>query len=442
MNVRANIDVLSYQSDFIRSRDKFLCIVAGYASGKSDACVYRALSLLQWRNKRGENPTIVIVAPSYRILEDSNMPDFMRVLDTFKLDYTISKQAKKIIFKKGVFKGEVWFRSSDNPDYIVGFDATDAILDEYDIQSIDKQRTTWSKINSRLRASKNSTLVIATTPEGFRHTYELFEERKIGKVLRARTYQNTFLPEDYIWDNIFRQYGKQVPEEKPKGISWDDLYVKYSSPLLQQYCGGEFVNVNGLSAYYGFARHINIYDYDIKPSVDEEILIGCDFNVDPLSAVFAVKRNEKLYIFDEVMLGAANTMLFIDHIKTKFPKHRKIVVYPDMTGIRKMTSGIGFSDVQLIQKAGFIVRGQNNYTQRDSLNSVNKAFMDRNVFVNINCRYLINDYEKVVTDEYGRIDKSDDRLTHVSDASRYLIDREYKINGHSKDYNTYGDKNV
>jgi len=44
------------------------------------------------------------------------------------------------------------------------------------------------------------------------------------------------------------------------------------------------------------------------------------------------------------------------------------------------------------------------------------------VLINTNCKYIVRDLEQVSTNSYGQIvKKSDDPLTHISDALGYLI---------------------
>jgi hypothetical protein len=132
----------------------------------------------------------VIVAPTYGILEDVNIPDFREIFDQFNIKHGYNKTRNKITVNQGSFTGEVWFRSADKPERIVGFDATDFIIDEYDILKPPKQRELWRKIIARIRGCKDATGAISTTPEGFRETYTLFEKKKIGPLFRAKTTDN------------------------------------------------------------------------------------------------------------------------------------------------------------------------------------------------------------------------------------------------------------
>jgi len=426
MKVKSKVNVLPHQKLYAENRDPFIGIVAGYGSGKSDADVFRTFSLARYRNKLGQKISLVLTAPTYRILKDANIPDYMEFLEKYKIRNIYRDNDKKVILQAKELEGEIWFRSADKPENIVGFDATDAILDEFDIQKPAKQKDVWTKINGRMRGCQNATLAISTTAEGFRYTYQLFHEDNIGKLINARTYHNTFLPETYIWNNLFKQYGNNVPNVKPEDLSWDECYLEYYTPLLGQYVGGEFVNVNGLAAYYAFHRDKCVLDIEDYRPHTREIYIGIDFNVNPLCFTVGEIIAGQLIIFEEYHLNNSNTFEAAEKIAEKYAEYF-IRIYPDMTGANRKTSAT-ISDIQILRKIpNSQIIGTSNPRVRDRLNAVNNAINTDKVKITKNCRHLINDLEKVVTDSYGDIDKSDAELTHMSDAFGYKICKLFPI---------------
>jgi hypothetical protein len=64
---------------------------------------------------------------------------------------------------------------------------------------------------------------------------------------------------------------------------------------------------------------------------------------------------------------------------------------------------------------------------RDRLANVNNALQKKQVMVQAKCKHLIRDFEQVVRDEHGEIDKSNPDLTHISDAAGYVISREFPM---------------
>lgn len=402
---RRQISVLDYQKPFIEDFNKYSAMVGGFGSGKTMALNIKLLRLLIKRRSEKIKPKIGYYAPSVPDLWKNNIRPFEELLKDYKIRYFINKNDK--IMQIPAFGAQVMFNSMHLPETIKGYSISDALIDEFDVMPHEKQEIAWVKILARVRQIKNGTISIGTTPEGFRKTHDLFAVRKIGNMYQIPTYWNPYLPGDYI----------------------DSLKEQYDEQLLEQYLQGKFINLAGLRAYYGFNQDSNLIDINKDQlSAANQILIGMDFNVDPMSAVVATYANNFLVIFDEIMLHNSNTEQMGRTIKGLYP-NRDVTIYPDMTGgNRKTSASAGVTDLSILKAFGFKIKGSFNKQHRDSLNAVNNAFAKRLVFITRNCKNLINDYEKVITDKYNNIDKSDAKLTHVSDASRYLIDREFPIN--------------
>jgi hypothetical protein len=90
-----------------------------------------------------------------------------------------------------------------------------------------------------------------------------------------------------------------------------------------------------------------------------------------------------------------------------------------MTGGARKTSA-DMSDIQILQSFGFQVLGTRNRTERSRLNLTNNLLDKGRVRIDPRCRRLINDLERVTTNEYGQIAKEkDSQLSHISDAFGY-----------------------
>ena len=396
ITVECEIGVLPHQREFAEDRGKHIAMVGGFGSGKSLGAVYRTADLLKYRNNRKEKGRILMVSPTYRLLTDVNLPRYEQFFDQYNIKYSLKKSEHKIIVHSGVFKGEIWLRSASNHDKIVGFDCSDAILDEFDTLKLEDQKSVWNKVQGRARGAKDTTIAICTTPEGYKYTYQKFVEEKAGKLIRVNTADNIFLPEDYI----------------------DNMYAEYDAQLVKQYIDGEFVNLTNLNAYYAFTRKILIDEY--KP-VTNDILVGMDFNVDPMTAVISEQVDGHLYTYGEIYLRDSNTYRMVEVIKDRYPD-KNVMVYPDMTGQSRKTSA-AWTDIQILKKAGFIIRGISNPRVRNRINTVNNALSKGKISIVKTLNNLITDLEQVGVDKYGELDKSDPKLTHISDAFGYMIYR-------------------
>ena len=281
---------------------------------------------------------------------------------------------------------------------MVGTELTYIGFDEFDIGSYKNCEMAYRKAIGRLRGCENAKLYIVTTPEGFHYTYKLFVEEGAGKhLIKAKTTDNPHLPASYI------HY----------------LKSQYDPVLLRRYLDGEFVNLNTAQAYYGFDREKHTGDpIEGNP---QEYYVGMDFNVDPMTAIIGTMQDGRYVILDEFWLKNSNTEAMCRVIAQKYDP-QKVVVYPDMTGIKRSTSAaVGITDIKILKAHGFRVKATRNPLVRDRINAVNNALAKDNILVARHCKHLIRDLEQVSRDSHGELDKSSPDLTHISDAMGYAV---------------------
>jgi hypothetical protein len=95
-------------------------------------------------------------------------------------------------------------------------------------------------------------------------------------VIKAKTYDNPFLPDGYV----------------------DTLKETYTTAQVDAYLNGGFVNLNSASVYTSYNR--KAHRTDVIPLPNEQLFVGLDFNITNMNAVVHVKRNAKLYAVGEV----------------------------------------------------------------------------------------------------------------------------------------------
>ena len=391
--------LLPAQKEFAEAiNEKYSAIVGGFRSGKTRAIIPRYCMLSV---KRKGDIKLLVISPTYRLLMDSIVPLFVKFFDANKINYKWDKSDVRI-YVKDRFRGEIIFRSGDDPQKIIAFECTDVVIDEFDTIRRANQDELWEKAIARMSGAKDSTIGVTTTPEGYKKTYELFDEQSIGKLIKARTKDNYYLPEDYI---------KMLEDQ-------------YDAVLIKQYMDGEFVNINQMQAYYAFNRDC-IGEYKRQTN---NVLVGIDFNVDPLCAVIGEKIKDELVIYDELYLRNSNTFRLVEVLKSKY---KNITAYPDMTGTARKTSA-AMTDIQILQKGGIRISGIRNPRVKDRIQTVNSMFSAGKIKIDKKCKYLIKDLEQVSLDKYGEIDKSVTDLTHISDALGYMIYRLFPIKEKSR----------
>lgn len=392
------------QSDFFHAKERYVAAVAGFGSGKTQATIARIIAT------KFKYPSIDVayLAPSYSLISDIFFPYIHEVLTEMRVPFKIQKQSKNI-FIQGY--GKIICRTMNRPEMIIGWQAGDAFLDEFDVLPTDKAIEVINKLSARLRQKfpdgKKNQRFITTTPEGFKATYKFFKKEPLpdSRLVQMSTYSNPHLPDDYI----------------------QGLLDLYPEQLIKAYLNGEFVNLVSGAVYYSFDRKESHTNRKIKKG--EPLHIGMDFNVGKMSAVtFA----DGLNIVDE-LIGFYDTPDIIEAIKERYEGHR-IMVYPDAAGNSRNTTGATTSDHKLLRQAGFEVRSlRKNPLIKERVQSVNSVFLSGEMKINTKkCPQTTEALEQQIY-KNGMPDKSQD-VDHPVDAIGYRVCKTHLISRPRLDY--------
>jgi hypothetical protein len=223
-------------------------------------------------------------------------------------------------------------------------------------------------------------------------TMEPVDPTRYGKILMNPMDNLDNIDEDYITEVL----DKLSPEEKAR------------------FKDGQYADSGEGQAYYAFQREINVHAFDKKDAVGT-IMVGMDFNVNPMTAVVGYYQNNKFYVIDEIWLENSDTYkMSAELIKRGY---KGSWVYPDSTGKNRKTSGR--SDHIILKEDGFIVKETRNPFVKDRVNNVNRLLKDGRIVIDPRCKRLIQDFERVVWDGQDLDKRSDAALTHISDALGY-----------------------
>nr|HPL23965.1 terminase family protein [Candidatus Cloacimonadota bacterium] len=379
---------------------KHPAIVGGFGCGKTRSIPLRWVRLIDWRAREQKRKArLMIVEPTYQMVRDVLVPEMVEFFNDHGIKHRYHKSNHDFVIRLNGIDFVAMCRSADKPSSLTGKTISDAIIDEFDkITGIQNQKDVWNECIARTRKYEHGTVAAVTTPEGFRYTYELWKERNADnpnfKLIKAKTRDNTFLPADYI----------------------DNMVAQYDSLLAQQYLEGEFVNLNNSMAYYMFRRDKHSAPQTLNPALP--VYIGMDFNVNPMTAVVLQIEGNLYRALREYWLPNSNTRAMAQLIAADWSQYA-VYICPDMTGGARKTSA-DYTDIDILKQHGFQVLGSRNITERARLNIVNNLFDKDRLVIDPKCKRLINDLEKVVTNEYGRVAKEkDSQLTHISDALGY-----------------------
>lgn len=411
INVKANIS----QSQFLLLDTKFRAFVAGYGSGKTFVgCM--AMCKHHWEHPKIEAGYF---APTYAQIRDIFYPTIEEVAFNFGLDVKIREGNKEVHFYRGArYKGTTICRSMENPASIIGFKIGHALIDEFDVLTLNKALLAWRKIIARMRYKKpglKNGIDVVTTPEGFLATHKLFISDVVKKpelnqnygIIQASTYDNEEnLPEDYI----------------------PSLVEAYPKELIQAYLMGQFVNLRSGTIYRNYDRVRSNSTEKIKPK--ETLMVGMDFNVQHMAATIYGVRGNGWHSLSEVS-DVFDTPDMARILKERYKdKGHRIVIYPDASGASGHSSNASLSDFVVLQQHpyNFEIRvNPSNPATKDRIAAVNRQFERHQLFINaVTCPKTADCLEKQVYDSNGEPDKKSG-FDHQNDATGYPIAREFPI---------------
>ena len=262
----------------------------------------------------------------------------------------------------------------------------------------------WFQVCRPMLSDTGGHALFISSPKGRNWFYDLWCE---GEKENYSSYQYTTLD------------GGFVPQEEVEQARLD-----LDSRTFEQEYEAQFVSYSGV-IYYAFSEQ-NIKAYPGVVSKDDVLHLGCDFNIDPMSATVSIIKNDVAWVIDEIEIYGSNTNELVQEIRTRYP-HNRVIAYPDSSGIKRTTNS-GISDHQILQNAGFKLMVQpGNPPVKDRIASVNAAFEKAKLFVDPKCRSVKNCLIKHTYKEGSRIPTKDQNHDHMNDALGYMVYQHFAI---------------
>jgi phage terminase large subunit len=212
--------------------------------------------------------------------------------------------------------------------------------------------------------------------------------------------------------------GGNVPEDEVAQAKEDLDARTFSQEFL-----ATFENFSGIIAY-AFGQH------NIKPAeeinTNEQLILGTDFNVNPMSCCVMRRTKDGLQCIDEIVLNSSNTHELIDEIRNRYPRN-PITIFPDPAGVQRKTSANGNTDIKILENAGFTVRYHRQHPLvKDRINSANSLFFLRDnsttrFYIDPKCRHTIKSLQQFCYKENSQIPDKDSGFDHQFDALTYAI---------------------
>lgn len=395
------IELLPHQEEFLLDdTTRHLLLLAGYGAGKTFSFVCKAYDLAS----KNVGHTGILLEPTAPLLHDILIPDMTSFLEDNDIEHTLVKSPQpnlRIRFENGETK--ILMRSLENWQRLIGVNAAFIGTDEMDTVKKEIVLMAYKKLQGRLRKGNVRQMFNTTTPEGFAGAYELFEKMKMGRIIRAKTLDNPFLPQDFI----------------------QDLQDSYPPNLLEAYMEGRFVNLTSGTVYSYFDRHKHHSNEEAKEN--DTLLIGQDFNVGGCVSTIHVIRGDFVIRVDEI--ESKDTFTIPTNIRKIYPTN-KVVMFPDASG-NSGHSNATKSDIQILRDAGFTIEAPlANGRIIDRVNAVNGLLSHGRYLINTNkCPKGTEALEQQVFDKNGDPEKFSGAGTidDYNDSMGYFVVRRFPL---------------
>jgi phage terminase large subunit len=381
------------QAQIAKDEHRFKVAICGRRFGKT----YLAIREMCYR-ARMPMQNIYYITASYRMAKTIVWKPLKNKLLDLRWVRKINESELTIELRNG---STISLKGAENYDALRGGSLSYCVLDE--VSEIPE--AAWVEVIRPALADQQGGALFIGTPKGKGNwSYDLYCQ-KDTQPDTWNSFQFTTLD------------GERVTKEEIEQARADMSERQFRQEFL-----ATFESYEGRIAY-GFEREHNIKTLD-NPNTSV-ILVGCDFNVQPITATVGVQVNEDMYIIDEILMHNSNTTELAEEIRNRYP-NSKVFCFPDPAGSARKTSANGQTDHTILQNAGFIVKAPRKHDPvRDRINATNARLCDankeRHLFIAPTAKYTIESLEKYTYKEGTQIPDKDSGYDHIFDALSYSV---------------------
>ena len=394
----------SAQDTIAKDTHRFKVVVAGRRFGKT----HLAIRQLCYHAKEPDQE-VWYVAPTYKQAKMIVWRKLKNKLQDLKWVKKANESELSILLKNG---SSIALKGADNEDSLRGVGLDYLIMDEF--ADIDPEA--FFEVLRPTLADREGKAMFIGTPKGIANwAYDLYQ-MEIDYPDAWKSFQYTTIDGGNVTASEIEAAKRDLDERQ---------FRQEFLATFETYTG---------RIYYAFDRKSNTGDPDTPDT--QVIYIGMDFNIDPMSAVIAVRQGDNLYVIDEIRMFSSNTQEAVDEIKSRYPKS-KVWVYPDPAARQRKTSAGGATDITILQNAGFVVKSPNSHTPvRDRINAVNSRLCDatgqRRLYITNKCKYTLEGLERHTYKEGTVQPDKDSGYDHMMDALGYMVDYLFPVSRNTK----------
>lgn len=387
------------QEQIASDTHRFITVVAGRRFGKTHLSIRQLC-----RHARLPDSTVWYVAPTYRQAKQIVWRKLKNKLQDLHWTKRVNESELSIELKNGSI---ISLKGADNADSLRGVGLDYLVMDEF--ADIDPEA--WYEVLRPTLADREGGALFIGTPKGLGNWAHDLYNMPTDQPEQWASYQFTTIDGGNVKPEEIEAARKDLDER---------TFRQEFLATFETYAG---------RIYYSFDRKSNVLT--IEP-VDTSVLhIGIDFNIDPMSAVIAVRLKDTLYVIDEIRMFSSNTQELVAEIAARYPKSR-IWAYPDPASRQRKTSAGGATDLTILQNAGYTVKCPSSHTPvRDRINAVNSRLKDstgvRHLYIAPQCKYTIEGLERQTYKEGTTQPDKDSGYDHQMDALGYMIDYQFPV---------------
>ena len=383
-----------WQYEVFNDPHRFRVKVCGRRSGKTHE---DALELIRAAVQKREQ-VVWYVAPTYKMAHEIMWPILKKLCPPMYLSRLPGESSLTLQFLNG---STITLKGADNPDSLRGPGLDYLSLDEF--AYIDPRA--WYEVMSPMVADREGRATFSTTPAGLNWAYDIFLEELEDPEWKSFTVTTL---------NAGVVSAKEIAKQRRR----------MSPRVFKQEFEASFEAV-GNRVYAEFDKDLHISD-DIVDHPSQDLLVGMDFNVNPMSLVLGTQVGDQLHIFEALEIDTSNTTEVAQYLRERWP-NRAITVCPDPSGKARKTSASGKTDFSILRSFNMDVDAPNAAPMiRDRINAVNglllnadneaRLFMAPQV-----AKTLGRSFNGLTYKEDTNIPNPKGGLVHITDAIGYLV---------------------
>jgi hypothetical protein len=303
--------------------------------------------------------------------------------------------------------------SAEEADQLRGYSGDTAWLDEFG--KYPNPREVWDNLQFGMRevSADQPRVCITTTPRPLPILEEL-EADPTTVIVRGSSYENRAnLAPTWFSQTLSKYEGTRLGRQEIHGERLDDVEGR----VYASFSGAAYPDGN--------------VDESVKDT-GGEILVGQDFNVNPMASVIAVRVADECHVLDSLEILTSNTDEVCEEIRDRYPR-RRVVFCPDPSGKQRRTSAAGKTDFSIITSFGFEIRAPAAAPAiRDRENNANAMFaagkpLRRRVRVHPRAKAYITALKNLTYKEGTSVRDKASGFDHVCDAGDYLLWSEFNV---------------